>query len=94
MPKGISEILDEEKRREEALLAYINSKKGKGRMYRNDSHFAEKAMVVSSNAFSKWKNSRFPAFFHTLCRMFQKTHITDRELCLVFGVEYKGRTTE
>ena len=32
MPKGISEILEEEKRREEALLAYINSKKGKGRI--------------------------------------------------------------
>lgn len=86
MPKT---ILDE---REDALMAYINGKKGKGRQYKNYGEFAEEAMDVSPRAFSRWKNRGFPAFFYSLCQMFQKTHITDRQLCRIFGVEYKGRS--
>ncbi len=91
MPKV---ILGEQNKREEALRAYINEKKGEGRLYRTGGDFAENAMGVTPESFSKWKKRGFPAFFQTLCRMFQKTHITDRQLCLIFGVEYKGRTKD
>lgn len=89
MPKV---ILGEQNKREEALRAYINDKKGEGRQYRSCGEFAEKAMGVTPQSFSKWKTKGFPAFFHTLCQMFQKTHITDRQLCRIFGVEYRGST--
>ena len=91
MPKV---ILGEQNKREEALRAYINEKKGEGRPYKTSGDFAEKAMGVTPESFYKWKRRGFPAFFQTLCRMFQKTHITDRQLCLIFGVEYKGRTRD
>lgn len=91
MPKV---ILGEQNKRDEALRAYINDKKGEGRQYKNGIEFAEKAMGVTPESFSKWKNRGFPAFFHTLCRMFQRTHITDRQLCQIFGIEYKGRTKD
>lgn len=89
MPKV---ILGEQNKREKVLMAYINDKKGEGRRYKNCGEFAEKATGVSLQAFSKWKNRGFPSFFHSLCQMFQKTHITDRQLCRIFGVEYKGRS--
>ena len=55
--------LGEQNKREEALRAYINEKKGEGRLYRTGGDFAENAMGVTPESFSKWKKRGFPAFF-------------------------------
>ena len=89
MPKV---ILGEQNKRKDALLAYINDKKGEGRQYKNYGEFAENAMGVTLQTFSKWKNRGFPTFFYAFCQMCRRTNITDRQLCQIFGVKYRGST--
>ena len=87
-------ILGEQNRRESAFWEYVNSKIGRGRRYRTDSEFAEKVLGFSERGFSKWRTGGLPNHFETLCQMFRRTNITDRQLCRIFGVEYKGRTRD
>ena len=87
-------ILGEQNKREAAFWEYVNSKIGRGRRYKTDGEFAEKALGFSARGFSKWRTGGLPDHFETLCQMFLRTHITDRQLCRIFGVEYKGRTKD
>lgn len=84
-------ILGERARREAALREYINRRKVSGGRVWNDCEMAA-LMCVGRDTFSHWKRRKFPAFFESLCCLFRKTRITDRELCRIFGVKYNGGT--
>ena len=87
MPKVIS---SEQVKREHAFWEFVDSKIGEGEEYRFDYEFAEKVLGFTDRGFSKWRTGGLPRFFQSLCRIFQATRITDRQLCRIFGVEYKG----
>ena len=87
-------ILGEQSRREAAFWEYVNSKIGRDRRYRTDGEFAKQVLGFSGQGFSKWRTGGLPNHFAALCQMFHRTHITDHQLCRIFGVEYKGRTKD